>query len=126
VFTARYGLGLHIQFSSIFVSEVLGRYPSETIHLFYSTLQCVSIILYTNSLFTNTKTTSECFSRLELQKNQLDVSMQTFISTCKKLFVLALTLARKHSHEGQYTDLNRNDDKGKVERTEERQKKCSV
>ena len=88
VFTARYGLGVYIKFSSIFVSEVLGRYPSVTIHLLYSTLQCVSIILYTNSLFTNTtvtKTTSECFSRQKLQKNQLDVSMQTFTSRVHNL-----------------------------------------
>ena len=88
VFTVRYGLGVYIKFSSIFVSEVLRRYPSVTIHLLYSTLQCVSIILYTNSLFTNTtvtKTTSECFSRQKLQKNQLDVSMQTFTSRVHNL-----------------------------------------
>jgi len=37
VFTARYRVNLHTQFISVFVSEVLGRCPSETVHLFYST-----------------------------------------------------------------------------------------
>jgi hypothetical protein len=82
------GVNVYIQFSLIFVSEVLGGHPSVTVHSFYSTIQCVSIILYTNGLFTNTtvtKTTSECFYRQELQKNQLDVSMQTFTSRVHNL-----------------------------------------
>jgi len=40
VFTVRYGLGVYIKFRSIFVSEVLGLYPSETVHLLYSTARC--------------------------------------------------------------------------------------